>query len=120
VGKAEESLDIQELVFRSVGHIDHTRGELTKTFVRKWPATGLNTDFYCWWCVECGYLGEVKLGKSGEPNEPLNHECPSDRLRRQMRVALKKNLVKPGTKPVVAGVGSWNAAISKAISLLDG
>ncbi len=118
VSKPDESLDVQEHVFRSQGHIDHTRGALTKTFVRKWPAIGLTSEFYCWWCVECGYLGEVKPGKSGKPKEQLNHECPSDRLRRQLRVALKKNLVKPGTKPVVAGADSWNAAISKAISLL--
>lgn len=115
-GEDDESMSFEQL-FRSSGHIDHTTGQLTKAFVRKWPEAGLNSAFFCWWCVECGYLGEAKLNQNGKPIEDLGHECPSHRIRRELITELERCIVKPNTKPVVAGINSWNSAIAKAIGL---
>lgn len=111
---------VSERLYRTLGHVDHAEAKLTKLFVRKWAARSTDGSFFCWWCVECGYLGKAEVKANGKvATTPLrDHECPSERLRRELLANLKKCLVKPGTKPVVAGVGSWNAAIQKAISLL--
>lgn len=111
---------VSERLFRTLGHIDHAEAKLTKLFVRKWASRSTDGDFFCWWCIECGYLGKVAIRPSGRlATTPLpDHECPRERLKRELLAQLTKCVVKPGTKPVVAGVGSWNAAIQKAIGLL--
>ena len=109
---------VTERLFRTFGHVDHSEGTLTKLMVRKWKAINTSGEFHCWWCIECGYLGEAVVRSGTKAPDAPPHECPSSRVKRELIAKLKKCLVKPGTKPVVAGVGSWNAAIQKAISLL--
>ena len=41
----------QERVFRARGHVDHVKGDLTKLFVRKWPAINNDGEFFCWCLV---------------------------------------------------------------------
>lgn len=111
---------VSERLFRTLGHVDHAEAKLTKLFVRKWAARSTDGDFFCWWCIECGYLGKARIRPSGSvATTPLpDHECPREQLKRELLAQLTRCVVKPGTKPVVAGVGSWNAAIQKAIGLL--
>ena len=117
--ETDEKLDtVSERLFRAGGHVDHARAELTSFFVRKWRPVGLNDGFHCWWCTECGYIGEAKVSDKGKPESAPEHECPSVKLKRELLAELKRCLIKPGTKPVVSGAESWNAAINKAIELV--
>lgn len=115
-----ESFDtVSERLFRSKGHIDHSKGQLTILFVRKWKLPQSSSSLYCWWCLQCGYLGEVALGENRKVGRAPAHTCETDLLKQRLLSQLTKSLVKPGTRPVVAGASSWNAAIEKAISLIS-
>jgi hypothetical protein len=116
--KDSESAD-NDLVFRTLGHVDHSSGALTKVFVRKWPATGLNDDIYSLWCVHCGYLREIKRSSVRKRNFKIDHLCPKDALVQAVIKELKRSIIKSGTRPVVAGASSWNAAINKAILVIQ-
>ena len=114
----EESFDtVSERLFRSRGHVDHVSGQLTKFFVRMWQKRD-SASLFCWWCLQCGYLGEINVGASRRVRAVPDHQCESDRVKQELLAELKGCLIKPGIRPVVAGADSWNAAISKAISLL--
>jgi hypothetical protein len=93
----DERFDItEERLFRTRGHIDHTVGNLTKLFVRKWPAVNTRGEFFCWWCVECGYQGNAGLGSKGEVQQRLLHECRSELYRRDLLRMLRASYVRIG------------------------
>lgn len=109
----------EDLIFRTKGHIDHERGELTKVFVRRWPKIGVGNDFYAAWCIDCGYLGEVSELSATSRRMKIDHVCPKTALIESVVKELKRSIIKPNTKPVVAGAASWNAAINKAILVIQ-
>ena len=109
----------QDIVFRTHGHIDHEKGKLTKVFVRRWPQSGLNPEFFAAWCVDCGFLYKADPFTANHFRININHVCPKDALVQSVIKELKRSIIKPGTKPVVAGATSWNAAINKAILVIQ-
>lgn len=108
-----------DIVFRTKGHIDHKNGELTKVFVRRWPQSGLNPEFFAAWCVDCGYLHVVDPAAAKKMRVKIDHVCPKDALVEAVLKQLNKSIIKPNTKPIVAGSDSWNAAIRKAILVIQ-
>lgn len=80
VAEGEKSAIAKERLFRTRGHVDHSKGKLTRIFIRKWPAINTDGEFYCWWCLECGYLGEASLSN---PKPPI-HQCRSEGYRRDL------------------------------------
>ena len=118
--KDQEPLEVvSERLFQRLGHVDHAKAELTKVFIRDWRNIRSGDHFYCWWCTECGYICETNFPYATSfPDEVLAHECPSAKLKRELLAELKRCLIKPGSKPVVSGAESWNAAINKAIELV--
>lgn len=96
--KGEKNAVAQERVFRARGHVNWAKGDLTKLFVRTWPAVNMDGGFSCWWCVECGYLSAAEFDKNGAAvGRPL-HECRSELYRRQLLRHLRSAKVQPGNE----------------------
>lgn len=94
----------RERVFRARGHIDHIKGKLTTLFVRKWPAINSAGEFFCWWCVECGYLGAA--------GQEMLHECRSEAYRRELLRELRTTYVR-------IGHAHYNHATRKYANLIE-
>ena len=92
----EKNAVAQERIFRARGHVNWVKGELTKLFVRTWPAINMDGSFSCWWCVECGYLSAAEFDKNGAAvGRPL-HECRSELYRRELLRNLRRSYVRIG------------------------
>ena len=94
VAEGEPFSITQERVFRARGHVDHLKGDLTKLFVRKWPAINTDGEFFCWWCTECGYLGAAKSGSAVSSYDRPLHECRSELYRRDLLRLLRGSYVR--------------------------
>lgn len=84
----------QERVFRARGHVDHVKGDLTKLFVRKWPAINTDGEFFSWWCTECGYLGAAEPNSGISSSDHPLHECRSELYRRDLLRLLRASVVR--------------------------
>lgn len=94
----EKNAVAQERVFRARGHVNWAKGDLTKLFVRTWPAINMDGGFSCWWCVECGYLSVAEFDDKGAVvGRPL-HECRSELYRRQLLRQLRSSKSQSGNE----------------------